>query len=810
MINKVVLDKLQDDLLVVNRSGDILFCNKHLLKRLQYEALEGEKLQFIIAEKLSEELVSGEDIRFTFKEKSGKKQPASVDIILEKDEKQMVYWLLVKKWHYDNYSREELEYILDQMPYSIWIEDYKGNYRYTNQVTLDEVKIVWGKEISKDAFCDLNTYTMWGDIISPLSWEEDNEDLQRDGIINEIRYTTICGREYAYIMTKLPIKDEEGNIKATICIKNSQVVSKQVEEDLIESYLSYKKPNVTALIKEKKHETMQVRDTLQDVPYMKGPEIMAICEYDSDHKKLNVVGSIGRDKKQLKEIEKLEITGETYLALQRTENINEEQLLEKLLEKQLTSSNLKKSGRGVMHYPIYYKEQCFGILVIAYLEQIGSRYINKGEIRSISRNIAIILNNIKLTEKVNEELALRNKKEQQMADIVDISVGLYAHISYKTWEWKEPIGWQELLGWNSEELMHDRGSHIIHEEDKAEVYGVLKDIRDGKEREEVISRFYCKDGTYKWVKWKARLNEKEDTITIYGIDVTKEMEMLEQRQSYQKALEVEKVKTEFLANMSHEFKTPLNIIYGIIQLIELEIKDYKDDRLSGIEMKKVFRYRNVLKQNIFRLLRLINNIVDISKIEAGAYQIHLQKCDVIEVVEDITMSVVEYTKDKNITILFDTEIEELEMGCDIEKLERIMLNLLSNAVKYSKETGNILVYMKQEGEYIVIHVNDNGVGIPEDKIKTVFDRFVQVDQSFTRRCEGSGIGLSLVKALVELLGGTIKVFSTVGEGTSFQIRLPIVMVPETKRETMKENVSTVNSRIEKCYIEFSDIYNSAR
>ena len=810
MFNKVVLDKLQDDLLIVDSTGEIVFCNKHLLRKLQYTRLEGENLQLLITDKAQRKLKAGDNIYIIFKEQSGREQPAWVDIVLDTEDEKPLFWLMVRKWHYDDVTKEELEQILDEMPYSIWIEDYKGSYRYTNQVTVDEANAVWGTALTKEHFCDLNIHSMWDDKITALSWEEDNELLKKYGVVNDIRYTNIWNREYAYIMTKIPIRDEAGNIRAVICIKNSQVASKQVEEDLIEAYLSYKQPKMTALIKEKIYEKKNVRDTLQDVPYIKGPEILGICEYDNRHRKLKLVGSIGRDKEQLREIEQLVITPDTYRALQSMHNLDEESILENLMKEQLEASQLKENGRGVLHYPIYYKEQCFGLLVIGYLEHIGSRYINKGEIKSISRNIAIILNNIKLTEQINNELALRSKKEQQIADIVDISVGLYAHIDFKTWEWKDSIGWKELLGWNNKELKEDRGRYIIHEDDQEEVIDALTSIRQGNEVDEMVTRFYCKNGDYKWIKWKARLDQVKESLTIYGIDVTKEMETLELKQNYQKALEVEKVKSEFLANMSHEFKTPLNIIYGIIQLIELEIRDCKEDKISGTEIKKIFRYRNILKQNIFRLLRLINNIVDISKIEAGAYQLHLQKCDVIEVVEDITMSVVEYTKDKNITILFDTEIEELEMGCDIEKLERIMLNLLSNAVKYSKETGNILVYMKQENDQVIIKVNDNGVGIPKDKLTTIFDRFVQVDQSFTRRCEGSGIGLSLVKALVELLGGSINVSSEVGEGTSFEICLPIIEAPEEERKMIDKNVSTVNSRIEKCYIEFSDIYDSAR
>lgn len=224
----------------------------------------------------------------------------------------------------------------------------------------------------------------------------------------------------------------------------------------------------------------------------------------------------------------------------------------------------------------------------------------------------------------------------------------------------------------------------------------------------------------------------------------KRQEAEEQRLAYKEALEMESLKNEFMANMSHELKTPLNIIYSMLQLVELELGKVALGRTDEIDQKKLKRYKDVSKQNVFRLLRLINNITEVSHIGAGYYLVKLVNCDIVKVIEDITMSVVDYVKNEKRNIIFDTEIESLVMGCDPEKMERIVLNLLSNAVKYTEEGGDIRVNLEVKKGNLVILVKDNGIGIPRDKQASIFERFVQVDTSFTRKCEGSGIGLTLL------------------------------------------------------------------
>jgi signal transduction histidine kinase len=210
-----------------------------------------------------------------------------------------------------------------------------------------------------------------------------------------------------------------------------------------------------------------------------------------------------------------------------------------------------------------------------------------------------------------------------------------------------------------------------------------------------------------------------------------------------------------------------------------------------------------MKQNCYRLIRITNNLIDMNKIELGFYNMNFMNKDIVKVVEDISLSVVEFANLKKLELIFDTDVEEKVISCDSEKLERILLNLLSNAIKFTKPGGNIYVNVCDKGKYIVISVKDTGSGIPKNMLEKIFDNFVQVDNSLRRNAEGSGIGLALVKCLVEMQGGIIEVESELGVGSEFIVKLPAKI---NKNEVLINENSSLDDRVEKIKIEFSDIY----
>jgi len=269
----------------------------------------------------------------------------------------------------------------------------------------------------------------------------------------------------------------------------------------------------------------------------------------------------------------------------------------------------------------------------------------------------------------------------------------------------------------------------------------------------------------------------------------------------------ETLKTEFFTNLSHELKTPLNVILCALQYLDTFTSgdSYIKDEVKDKEIK-IKKYYNIMKQNCYRQLRLVNNMIDITKLDAGYFDLRLQKCNIVNVVESVTMSVAEYIKTKSIELVFDTDIEDCTISCDPEKIERVILNLISNSIKFTKPGGSMIVNMYDKGENILISIKDTGIGIPNDKLGIIFDRFRQVDRSLARGQEGSGIGLSIVKSLVELHGGTISVQSEYGKGTEFIITLPVIVKPK-ENDLCEIFEDESQERIERIHVEFSDIYS---
>ncbi|WP_419742738.1 sensor histidine kinase [Paraclostridium dentum] len=260
-----------------------------------------------------------------------------------------------------------------------------------------------------------------------------------------------------------------------------------------------------------------------------------------------------------------------------------------------------------------------------------------------------------------------------------------------------------------------------------------------------------------------------------------------------------KIRGDFFANLSHELRTPLNIIFSSVQVLDLKLKntEMKEDQ-------SITKYINMATQNTYRLLKLVNNLIDSNKITAGYFEYNPQNYDIVYFVESICQSIVDFAKQKNIEVIFDTDIEEKIISFDLDKMERIILNILSNSIKFTKEQGKIEIYIRESNEMLEIEISDDGIGIPQNKLNSIFERFKQVENNTIRSGEGSGIGLYLVKSLVDMHGGDIAVESELGFGTTFKISIPAELEEECECNIIEKNLQ--NSYIEKIKVEFSDIY----
>ncbi|MBE7199062.1 MAG: response regulator [Parafilimonas terrae] len=233
-------------------------------------------------------------------------------------------------------------------------------------------------------------------------------------------------------------------------------------------------------------------------------------------------------------------------------------------------------------------------------------------------------------------------------------------------------------------------------------------------------------------------------------------------------------KSTFIANMSHELRTPLSAIIGYSEMMLEDVADGVDPASFSDDIRKV-------EGNARHLLGLINDVLDLSKVESGKMEVFAEPFDVAEVVRDVSGAVAALVSRKNNRLGIEVEPGLGEMNTDVVKVRQILLNLLSNAAKFT-DGGTILLKASRRDELgmIEFEVADTGIGMTDDQLAKLFQRFQQADVSTTRRFGGTGLGLSLAKAFATMLGGAISVESRSGEGSTFTVRLPADLpAPET-------------------------------
>ena len=263
--------------------------------------------------------------------------------------------------------------------------------------------------------------------------------------------------------------------------------------------------------------------------------------------------------------------------------------------------------------------------------------------------------------------------------------------------------------------------------------------------------------------------------------------------------ETDRMKSRFFANISHEFRTPLTLIKGPAEKIN------KDS--SGDEIEK---QTGVIKKNADRLLSLINQLLDLSKLEAGKLELKASKSNIVPFIKGITMSFESIAERKDIMLKVKAGKDEIELYFDKEMITKIMTNLLSNAFKFTPKGGQIRVSVNEsENDSIIIKVRDTGVGISEQELSKLFDRFYQVDSSQTREHEGTGIGLALTKELVELHQGKISVTSKLGEGTEFTVMLPVGRAHLKDEQIVEEPVILIQTEREKNLMDINETDSSS-
>jgi PAS domain S-box-containing protein len=298
-----------------------------------------------------------------------------------------------------------------------------------------------------------------------------------------------------------------------------------------------------------------------------------------------------------------------------------------------------------------------------------------------------------------------------------------------------------------------------------------------------IGEFYNKkkDGSFYWEYARIRsITDPEGRITNYvkiGEDITSRKKLENKLQHAKiKAEECDRLKTSFLANMSHEIRTPLNGILGFTNLI-------MDDDISS-EIRE--KYGNTIKESADQLMMIIDDLVRTSQIEAGTLNIKYSKFNVLQLVNETINLFEKECHSKNITTKLITNFcKTYSCISDKKRIRQVLDNLIKNAIKFT-DTGQISLSVSCKKTHLQFSIEDTGIGIKPVDQKIIFDRFRQLDTLYARQFEGNGLGLSISKEIVELLGGEIWVESEYGKGSIFQFTIPLEQDFEIN-ETSKEN-----------------------
>lgn len=294
-----------------------------------------------------------------------------------------------------------------------------------------------------------------------------------------------------------------------------------------------------------------------------------------------------------------------------------------------------------------------------------------------------------------------------------------------------------------------------------------------------------------FVRWRLQnvLEEKEalqaeiahQTQEIRQQNMRLEEQSEELKLNAEQLKELDKMKSNFFVNISHEFRTPLSLILSPLEKF-IQEKDGGKIRITEVER---------MHRNAKRLQQLINQLLDLAKLESGGMKLDLRQSDFLYFVRVLISSFESMAESRNIQFGVTIPNGSYVTVFDIDKLETVLYNLLSNAFKFTPDGGSISLTVRlpsEQDQMVTVSVADSGPGIPEKELEKIFDRFYQVDSSSSREFEGSGIGLSLVKELVQLMKGTIHVQSSLGAGTTFVVSLPLEQLPGTAGQVEPANL----------------------
>lgn len=798
---EILLEKVDEYILIVDYSGKIIFANGKFLKKFGYK--KNELCNININEVIANEYLeidkisaykNGVNKELEIITKNSEKIKLESNIFIDEFKSKRSLFIVSKDINESNLTKEHIELLLDNIYTGAFIKDASGKYLYFSKTLCEFFGKSREEIIGK---CDEEIFP--SNIVETFKETDKIVIESKVGKLYEDKIN-IFGKKVTYETYKLPIYDENNNLKYIVGSCKDTSLQNIAKDEIFKHY-----SKAIAINTDESQDSLykllnRISNSIIEHSNAKG---LAINLYDKDNLELKPYITLKNAAKTLARVDKIRISkneekaildGKTYRGFKGINKMRKKTDIEKID----IDTDAIVDIKYLCIYPMIVRNELIGVLSMSYSKEDAPKYNQDTLFEEIAYKIAMLIKNYRLSQELKLENQKRKESEEELSLYLDVSVDLKATLNIHGCIIKANDSWEKVLGWSKAEIKAMHYSDLIHPDD----ISILEFLYDPNYIVEEIKyltiRLLCKDNTYKWIELSLKYVKDKNVFMSTGIDVTSRKEVEVEKKKLEEAIHLESIRNEFFGNISHEFKTPLNIILGIVQLIDKNIE------LDNITKENLIRHVDIMKQNSYRLLRLVNNLIDISRIDIGYYNLQPSNYNIVKVIEDITLSIAEYVKHKKINLIFNTDVEEITLACDPDKIERVMLNLLSNAIKYTDDNGDIYVSLNKVNEDVVVSVKDSGVGIPNDKLELIFDRFGQANDILSRRCEGSGIGLSIVKSIVEMHGGKIEVFSEIGKGSEFVFNIPIKILEE---ENVILTCDNKDYHVEKCNIEFSDIYS---